>query len=297
MYVNHLILGEQEFFADRIRQSITQGVPTTTIKASELAQNTEPIGPTLFSEDRAVVVTNVQDISKATIQPILKELEYPQPNLTIIFMHNDKGRFKAGVLPTLKKLCTVHMVPSFDYRERIPWVIKEFSNHKVRVNQAIAETVLDAVGSDPREIAAAIAQLCADTEVTVDAVRRYYGATAEVTGFNVADAVILGNTPQAMQAVRRALEIGVAPNLIISALYMKLGMIAKVYSSRQEPKDINDAPWKIKQAMKQSRRWSGTAISKAMIILADTDAAIKGRGGEPEYEIEHAVYQLAQLAS
>ncbi|MDO4910375.1 MAG: DNA polymerase III subunit delta [Corynebacterium sp.] len=295
--MNHLILGEQEFFADRIRRELTKGLPTTVIKASELVQDLTPIGPTLFAEDRAVVVTNVQDISKASIQPLINALDDPQPGLTIVLMHNNKGRFKA-VIKDLEKKCTVHAVPTFDYKERVPWVVREFSNLGVRVNSEIAETVLDAVGSDPRELAAAINQLVADTEgqVTVSAVRAYYGATAEVSGFNIADAVVAGNRGLALTSTRRALQIGVAPALIVAALNMKFSLIAKVYTSRQQPADVKDAPWKIRQAMQQARRWPEASISQAMIIIAELDAAVKGRGGEIEYEVESAVAKLAALA-
>ncbi|MDO4908814.1 MAG: DNA polymerase III subunit delta [Corynebacterium sp.] len=296
--MNHLILGEQEFFADRIRRQLTQNLPTTVIKASELVQDLTPIGPTLFAEDRAVVVTNVQDISKATIQPLIDALDDPQPGLVIVLMHNDKGRFKAGVVPALKKKCEVHLVPTFDYKERVPWVMKEFADKGVRINKEIAETVLDAVGSDPRELASAISQLVADTEgqVTVGAVRAYYGATAEVTGFNIADALVVGDRVGAIRAARRALQIGVAPALIVAALNMKFSMIAKVYTSRQAPADIKDAPWKINQAMKQSRRWPEASISQAMVIIAELDAAVKGRGGEVEFEVERAITRIAALA-
>src|SRR5205807_8339616 len=57
-----------------------------------------------------------------------------------------------------------------------------------RIDPAGVTALVDAVGSDLRELAAAASQLVADTAGAVDqpAVRRYHRGRAEVTGFAVA---------------------------------------------------------------------------------------------------------------
>jgi len=55
-------------------------------------------------------------------------------------------------------------------------------------------------------------------------------------------------------------------------------------------------PWKIESTYKKARRWDGDNISKAVIIIAELDAATKGQGGDPGYAIENAVRQIAELA-
>ena len=47
---------------------------------------------------------------------------------------------------------------------------------------------------------------------------------------------------------------------------------------------------------RMARRWSGDAVSKAVIIVGELDAAVKGHGADPEYAIETAVREIAELA-
>ena len=66
--------------------------------------------------------------------------------------------------------------------------------------------LIEAVGSDLRELAAATSQLVADTDGTVDesAVRRYYRGRAECPGFAVADKAVAGDRAGALEALRWA---------------------------------------------------------------------------------------------
>src|SRR5581483_9651586 len=71
--------------------------------------------------------------------------------------------------------------------------------------------LVDAVGSDLRELAAVSAQLVSDSGGAVDAdlVRAYHRGRAEVTGFAVADLAVAGRGSQALETLRHALAIGV----------------------------------------------------------------------------------------
>jgi len=64
---------------------------------------------------------------------------------------------------------------------------------KIKIGDDTVTAVLDAVGSDIRELAAVCSQLVADTDGQVDAtaVRRYHSGKAEVKGFDIADKAVL----------------------------------------------------------------------------------------------------------
>ena len=81
------------------------------------------------------------------------------------------------------------------------------------VGEDAAEALLAAVGNDLRELVAACSQLVADTggRIDVPTVARYYKGRAEVSGFTVADAAMVGDVPAALEALRWALHIGVDP--------------------------------------------------------------------------------------
>ena len=76
--------------------------------------------------------------------------------------------------------------------ERADFVRAEFRRLKVKVDDDTVTAILDAVGSDLRELASACSQLVADTDGQVNpaAVRRYHSGRAEVRGFDIADLAV-----------------------------------------------------------------------------------------------------------
>ena len=81
------------------------------------------------------------------------------------------------------------------FAERLDFIRAEFRRAGQRADDGAARALLDAVGSDLRELAAACDQLAADTDGTIDeaVVARYYRGRAEATGFTVADRAVEGH--------------------------------------------------------------------------------------------------------
>ena len=94
---------------------------------------------------------------------------------------------------------------------------KEFRALKVKVDDDTVSALLDAVGSDIRELASACSQLVADTGGSVDvaAVRRYHSGRAEVKGFDIADRAVVGDVEGAVEALRWAMLRG-EPHVVLA---------------------------------------------------------------------------------
>ena len=122
--------------------------------------------------------------------------------------------------------------------------------------------LVDAVGSDLRELASAASQLVADTGGMVDerAVHRYHRGRAEVTGFTVSDSAMAGDLPAALESLRWAMGVGVAPVLIADALADGVRTVARVSGARGGnsyalASQLGMPPWKIDKA-----RTAGTRL-------------------------------------
>lgn len=303
----HLVVGEDEFLAERATKSIIDEVgpaaEVSTLRAgditvSELVQATSP---SLFAEERVVVVTNTELAGKEPTELLLQAAVDPAPGMTLVIVHSGKGRNKSYVAK-FRKVADVHEVNSPNQRERQSWVTAEFRRHGVRPTPDVIGALLESVGSDLRELASAIEQLVADTEgeLTVAKVRAYYTGVAEVSGFDIADQAIAGRTDRALASTRRALQLGISPVAIAAALANKVGDVAKLYQTRGNPDQIARTvgmhPFVAKKTMQVARNWSGSSVSEAVIIVADLDATVKGQGGDPEFAVEDAVRRIAQLA-
>ena len=138
--------------------------------------------------------------------------------------------------------------------DKSAFVTAELRRAGRRADAQAVRALVDAVGSDLRELAASCAQLVADTTGLIgpEAVERYYGGRIEATGFRVADAAVAGQSGQAVALLRHALATGVDPVPVVAALAAKLRVLAKVAAVRGRGagavRDLGLAPWQTDRA-------------------------------------------------
>lgn len=302
----HLVLGDEEFLAERLTKQIIEsagpGAEVTTMRASEVTRDAIAMAasPSLFAEDRVVVVERTELAGKDATDALLQSCVDVGPGVTLIIQHTGGGRQKAAVAK-FRKVAEVHEA-TMDDRDRHAWVTAEFRSRGVRPTPDVAAALMESVGSDLRELASAVSQLVADTEgeITVAAVRDYYTGVAEVEGFDIADQAVMGRVDRALASTRRALQLGTSPVAIAAALGHKVGDVAKLYGVRGNPNqlagELGMHPFVVRKTMQVARQWSGDAVSEAVIIAAELDAEVKGNGGEAEFAVENAVRRIAELA-
>lgn len=303
----HLVLGEDDFLAERATKAIVaaagEGVEVTTLRAGDVSEGEIAMAtsPSLFAEDRVVVVKHAELAGKEPTEILLKACVDPAPGITLVIEHTGGGRQKAMVAK-FSKAAEVHKADPLKDNERRSWLMEEFRRHGVRPTPDVVAAVLESVGSDLRELASAVSQLVSDTEgeLTVESVRDYYVGVAEVAGFDIADQAVAGRADRALASTRRALQLGTSPVSISAALARKVGDIAKLHGVRGNPDQLARAvgmhPYVAKKTMQVARQWSGDAVSHAVIIVADLDAEVKGQGGDPQFALENAVRRIAELA-
>ncbi|AEJ47420.1 hypothetical protein CCDC5079_2230 [Mycobacterium tuberculosis CCDC5079] len=163
--------------------------------------------------------------------------------------------------------------------------------------------LLDAVGSDVRELASACSQLVADTGGAVDAaaVRRYHSGKAEVRGFDIADKAVAGDVAGAAEALRWAMMRGEPLVVLADALAEAVHTIGRVGPQSGDPyrlaAQLGMPPWRVQKAQKQARRWSRDTVATAMRLVAELNANVKGAVADADYALESAVRQVAELVA
>jgi DNA polymerase-3 subunit delta len=185
------------------------------------------------------------------------------------------------------------------HRDRVDFVRDEIRRLGGRCDDAAAEALLAAVGNDLRELAAACDQLVSDVDGRIDAatVDRYYRGRAEVSGYTVADAAMVGNLPAALEALRWALLLGVDPVPIADALADGVRTVSRVASAGrgnayQVAGSLGMPAWKVERAQRQARGWSAESLAQAMQIAAVCNADVKGGVEDRGYALERALFDL-----
>ena len=311
----HLIVGPEEFLAERHRRAIVQStkeylqtpeLPVEKFKANELdpGELIELLSPSLFADSRIIVITGVEDCGKDTLDMVTEAIDNPVEGMVLIIVHKGNGRNKRKAGEWRKKNVVAHEAEELNSRGRSEFVHSEFKRLGARVTPDVVQFIQEVVGSDTRELASAISQLVADTDgqVDVEAVKRYYTGKAEVSGFEIADFAVTGNVAAAMGLTRRAIQLGESPVKISSALNRAVTGIAKVagvgrINPRQEAAAYGMAPWQLERTVKFARNWSPAMVARGVQIVAHLDAGVKGQSSSEGYALEKAVLDIAQMVA
>ncbi|HCT80861.1 MAG TPA: DNA polymerase III subunit delta [Micromonosporaceae bacterium] len=305
-----LVLGDEELLVARaVADAATwarAADPQTEVREFEASsllpgELAELLSPSLFGGRRVAVLRGGQDARKELVSVVLDYVKEPDPEVTLVITHAGGAKGKAFAESLTKAGAAVVPAAKISrHRDRVDFVTGEFRRLGGKCGNDAAEALIEAVGHDLRELAAACAQLTADTGGRVDlaTVARYYKGRAEVSGFTVADAAVAGDTAAALEALRWALHAGVDPVPIADALADGVRTVARVASAgRGSPyqlaANLGLPAWKIEKAQRQARGWTPDGLVLAMRAAATCNADVKGGGEDRAYVLERTIMAFA----
>ncbi len=259
--------------------------------------------PSLFAEVGLIVVRSAQDVVVAELPAIEAFLADPVPELTLVLQHAGGAKGKALLAAAQKAHAhTIECGKVIRADERADFVRSEARRAGATISADAVAHLIDAVGGDLRELASVTAQLASDSAGTIDVrtVAAYHRGRAEVTGFAVSDRAVVGDVPGAMETLRWARSIGVAHVLIADALADGVRSIVRVTSAGGGSPNalagrLGMPPWKVRRAQTQSRGWSEPGLARALGVVAELNADVKGAAADPDYALERAIWRLARL--
>jgi DNA polymerase III subunit delta len=256
--------------------------------------------PSLFGGTTAIVVHDVDSAPDELQTDLLDYLAAPADEITLVVTHKGGMRGRK-ILDTLKKagarVIDCPLIKSDG--DKTAFATNEFRSQGRKATHDAVRALVQAVGKDVRELAAACAQLVADTEGVVDEamVEKYHGGKIEATGFKVADAAIAGQAGEALRLLRHAISAGDNPVPIVAVLAMQLRQMVRVGSAGRGPsgqlaKNLGMAPWQVDQARRKLSGWDPDGVGHAIQAVAAADFDVKGGGRDPVYAVERAILTI-----
>lgn len=311
----HLVLGDEELLVERAVTDVLRAVraqagahdiPVDRLRAGDVDTHelAELLSPSLFADERVVVLEAAGEAGKEAAALIAATAADIPPGTVLVVVHSGGGRAKAlaGQLRDAgaqQHPCAKITKPS----ERADFVRAEFKALRIKADETTVTALLDAVGSDIRELASACSQLVADTggHVDADAVRRYHSGKAEVKGFDIADKAVVGDVAGAAEALRWAMTRGEPHVVLADALAEAVHTIARVGPRSGDPyrlaSELGMPPWRVQKAQRQARRWSRNTVADALRVVATLNADVKGAAADADYALEAAVRAVAELVA
>jgi len=309
----YLLLGSEGALADRALTKLNaelkeEKCEITTIAAPDaiLGDISDALAPSLFSERRALIIKDLQDLPEESRDEITRYLDAPDDLTTLIFVHKGGVKGKA-LLDAIKKAKPeiISCEPMKKEAEKEEFVKSLFLDAGRKATPGAIAALVGALGSEMRELQAAVSQICLDAQAgkTIDEaiVDKFHQGRIETTGFDVADATLDGNLPGALVALRSALETGTDPVMITSAIASNLRSLAKVSGVNRGARsfevagELGMAPWQIDKARRQLAGWSPRSIAKAVQAIALADAQVKGASSDPIFALEKALATITQV--
>jgi DNA polymerase-3 subunit delta len=277
----YLLLGGEGALADRAMKKLSaelieEKAEVTTLLAGDVIPGdiADALAPSLFSERRALVIKDLQDLDDECKDEITRYLDAIDPTTTVIFIH--KGGVKGKALLDAIKKAKPEIIACDALKkeaEKEQFVKELFLDSGRKATPGAVKALVGALGSDLRELQQAVSQISLDApKGTIDEqiIDTFHQGRVETTGFDVADATLDGDLPTALVTLRSALETGTDPVMVTSAIASSLRNLAKVSGTNRGAKsfelagELGMAPWQIDKARRQLAGWSPRGIASAV---------------------------------
>jgi DNA polymerase III subunit delta len=313
-----LVVGPEDLLAERAVAAVLAAArdadPGVTVEQIDAAgyeggRLSLLTSPSLFGGGTVVVVEGVAAANDAFVTDALAYVAAPAPEVCLVLRHSGGQRAKA-LLDQARKAGAPEAVcaPITKDDEKLDFVAGEFRRAGRRASPQAMRALVDAVGSDLRELAAACRQLAEDAvgpdegRIEADVVELWFGGRVEVTGFRVADAAVAGRAEQALSLLRHAIATGVDPVPLVAAVAAKVRALAKVQTASRGPSaavaaELGMAPWQVDRARRELNGWTDEGLGHAIRALAEADTEVKGAGRDPIFAVERAVLTVATRRS
>jgi competence protein ComEC len=304
-----IVVGEEELLVSRAVSLVVRAArarnPETELSDLDAAtlqpgDLVELFSPSLFGDERVVVLRCAQDLSKQMAEEVLAYAADPIPEICLVAVHAGGAKSKSLLASLVGAGARrVDAAKITKAGERRDLVRSELKSDGRQVSEDAVTTLLDAVGNDLRELCSAASQLLSDTDgpITAEVVGRYHRGRAESSGFAIADKAVDGDLAGALELVRWGQSTGLASVLVTSALASTLRSVALVGSAGRQPvnalaSQLGMPPWKVEKTQRQARGWNPESLSVALRAVAVADGDVKGGAADAAYAVERALLSV-----
>jgi DNA polymerase III subunit delta len=242
----------------------------------------------LFDAGRLVIVRDADAAKEPSLAAMARWAESPTPDTRLVLLCATPAGTKrvAKAFGDHAEVRTPEDVPPWE----VPgWVVKRARALGRKMSADAAKALVEALGTDLRELASAIDQLAASTsaETPIDVavvVAQFRGIESRIHEF--VDALFDRDRAQALRRLRALLSHGESPILITAAIATHLRILAMLSAAERRPaaavaKELGIKEGPVKRAMRRSRNFTPDEIRRAYRLVADADLAFKSEGDDP----------------
>ncbi len=253
----------------------------------------------LLSSRRVVLVRDAHDLGKEQLAALASYLEAPSPDVTLVMTAASKTKLDDAV----KKAGAVLALEAPRGRALAGWTRERASASGFKLDDRGAWALIDAVGTELRDLAMAVDQLAtgagAGARVGAADVRRTFPRLADERIFAFTDAVGERRLPAALIALRRLLGQDEHPLVVTGALVAQIRRMLRAHpwlthGSTAIAAAVGLPEWRAERLSKQARNYREDELVRSLQLLAATDLELKGDypAEAVEAALERAVVEI-----
>lgn len=265
--------------------------------------------PSWLGESRVVVLRDAGSLLAAQASELAKMIAEPPVDNVLVLVAGQRA-----VAQSLSKAVkaaggtVIETDPGRNSRARNEWFEAQLQRSKVHLDAAARRQLAEHIGEDASRLAP-ILELAEATygeghKLGVDQIAPLLGEEGAAPPWELTDAIDAGDGERAIHVLHRLLRAGdrhplqvlATLNRHVSGL-LRLDGAEGVRSADDAASLLSMNAFPARKLLEQSRRLGHDRIVRAVEVVAEADADLRGRlGWPPELVIEVAVARLAQLS-
>ena len=261
--------------------------------------------PPFLAERRVVVAREVGRFRTDDLEPLVAWLADPLPTTALVLTAGG-GQVSQRLVNAVKKVGTVVDTAVGTGKGRAQWLAARLRHAPVALDAAAAQLLGEHLGEDVSRLTtlldAAATAYGEGARIGVDELRPFLGDAGGVAPWDLTDAIDGGDTETALTRLHRMMEAGERHPLVIMATLHRhySAMLRLDGSGARDERDAAEllgmAPFPAKKALTRSRQLGSAGVGRAIELLAQADADLRGARGWPEALVmEVLVARLSRL--
>ncbi|MEM9515448.1 MAG: DNA polymerase III subunit delta [Actinomycetota bacterium] len=263
--------------------------------------------PPFLTDTRVVVARGIGRFTADDASGLIAYLDDPLGS-THLVLAGGGGRIVKKITDGAKASGSVTNVsPPTRAKERSSWVADRIKESGLKIRGGAQAQLAEWLGEDAGRLDGILATLRAaygdGRTLDIADIEPYLGDAGGVPPWDFTDAIDAGRTTEALQLLGRMVHAGGRhPLQIMSILHNHYGTLAALDGadarSEQDVMELTGikSPYPAKKALQNSRRLGGSAVHRAIALLAEADLDLRGARELPdELVMEVLVARLSRL--
>jgi DNA polymerase-3 subunit delta len=263
-----------------------------------------------LTDNRVVIAREIGRFNTEQVAALVAFIDDPLETTDLV-LSASSGRIPKALTDAIKRAGgpTISTDPPTKARDREGWYAEQFAAAGLKLDPAARALVIDQLGEDVGRLPVLLETLAASfgegRSISVADVEPFLGAGGGVPPWELTDAIDRGDTAVALERLDRMMNRGERhPLQLMATLHSHYTrMLALDGADVRDEKGAADylgmkgSTFPARKALDQLRRLGSTGIARAVTMIADADADLRGeKDWPPELVMEVLVGRLSKLA-